>query len=168
MRPIPKVFASLLVSASVVAMILGAATMINRRREGSVHSWNSRVRLDERVLGEALEKYHEDHASYPTFLSGLSSLTTPTAYIQSLPSDPYLREMHKPDQHPRPYSYYTDPKFLGWIVWSAGPDKNYDLTDKNISSLYDPESPQPSNTLLLYSYEPSNGTISGGDLFRTK
>jgi hypothetical protein len=61
------------------------------------------------------------------------------------------------------YSVKKDDK-AGWVVFSPGPDQKYDLDWK----LYDPTVTQPSPELLRYAYDPTNGTVSVGDIFRVK
>ncbi|PKO16486.1 hypothetical protein CVU37_10935 [candidate division BRC1 bacterium HGW-BRC1-1] len=52
----------------------------------------------------------------------------------------------------------------GWIIWSPGPDEEYDLD----WTLYNPDDPQPSPELLTFAYDATNGSVSGGDIFRVK
>jgi len=148
--------------------------------ERSTRSKTSRVWTDLRSLSTAIEAYREDNLSYPAWAVGPESaggmaevptpklrggyaanvltLTTPIAYITSYFPDPYARKRG------RTFAYYSDSD--GWILWSAGPDLDYDLTAKNISVLYDGRVPQPSALLLDYAYDPTNGAASSGDLFR--
>jgi hypothetical protein len=60
-------------------------------------------------------------------------------------------------------SYYCDGG--GWILISAGPDGDYDIDPQK---LYNSSVPQPSTELLSRSYDPTNGTVSDGDIFRVK
>lgn len=52
----------------------------------------------------------------------------------------------------------------GWIVWSAGPDGDYDLDWK----LYDPTAENPALAYLNSVYDPTNGAVSNGDIVRRK
>jgi len=150
----------------------------------------AQVRSDFRTLSLAIELYFVDHKAYPActtdpvhllrppsqadavaegisvpipsfhapgFPHGPASLTTPVAYLRSLPADPFV------EQPGLTYGYFSLPK--GWIVWSAGPDSIFDLD----WTTYDPDKPQPQPEMLArYAYDPTNGTMSPGDIFRVK
>jgi hypothetical protein len=64
-----------------------------------------------------------------------------------------------------PYLYY--PKGDGYIIISCGPDRDYDIDPEKY---YDPNIAQPSLALLTEAgtYDPTNGHISDGDIFRVK
>jgi len=110
---------------------------------------------DYRALRAGLQKYFSDNHIYP---AQLASLTTPINYINALPVDPFAR--------PRQiYSYYADASRSGWILWTPGLDHKFDLTQSNIGRLYDPNIKQPSPELMLYMWDPTNGTVSDGDIF---
>jgi hypothetical protein len=66
-----------------------------------------------------------------------------------------------------PYGYCTTGSFgQGWILWSAGPDRDYDITIDNVAEIYDPSARVPSDRLIDMTYDPTNGTGSNGDLYR--
>ena len=49
------------------------------------------------------------------------------------------------------------------------PDRDYDITFEGLEEDYDPTIAQPSLLFIVkYSYDPTNGTISDGDIYRTK
>ncbi|MCX7000069.1 MAG: hypothetical protein NT106_07225 [Candidatus Sumerlaeota bacterium] len=152
--------------------------------ESQIRSRVSRARADHRSLATALEAYYVDNNSYvswatgdqgvnnflpagsaararPTFrrpsAGGPRTLTTPLAYITQLYPDPFAPDNGAVD------SYYCDGG--GWILLSAGPDGDYDIDPQK---LYNSSVPQPSTELLSKSYDPTNGTISDGDIFRVK
>lgn len=152
----------------------------------------SRVRSDLRSLATALESYYIDHGTYPAhtrvpeqaaftkqFASkdgskqlpfpmlrdrrgneAFATLTTPTAYLTHYFYDPFAKEKG------RSFAYWSTvvEGHAGWIAWSPGPNKKYDLD----WTKYDPSVPQPSPELLTYSYDPTNGVGSSGDVFRVK
>ena len=155
----------------------------------NVRSLISRVSADQRSLALAIEEYYQEHNAYsdhvvngphsafhmarqwsdnfdriPTFrqkdIDLLYTLTTPVGYITSVPSDPFA------PFRGTPYGYYHDEH--GWILTSPGPDRMYDMDFKTLSTLYNSTISQPSPELLLWSYDPSNGVISMGDIFRVK
>jgi type II secretory pathway pseudopilin PulG len=132
-----------------------------------------------RMLATAIESYFVDHNAYPPIVplyyfsenerelrqaGGFSlftfggNLTTPTAYLSEKINDPFSPQ-------PLPFAYFTDGK--GWIIVSRGPDKDYDFDPKQV---YDGSLPQPSASLLTspFTCDPTNGTISNGDIWRVK
>ena len=105
------------------------------------------------------------------------TLTSPIAYITSYFEDPFA------DTRGAIFQYYNDDQ--GWIVWSFGPDtdetedEGSDLgRDGAVESIYRSTVAQPSYTLLTggsvtgtgesCTYDPTNGTISAGDVWRVK
>lgn len=145
----------------------------------------SRSKSDMRAIATAVESYYADHGAFPRMLPLRTSgkydgklkrtggwdlmtvdpgdakhagLTTPIAYMSALPKD--IRS-------PRgayPYAYYTDDK--GWILFSAGPDGDYDL---NPAKDYNSSETQPSAHLKTHgTYDPTNGSQSNGDIWRVK
>jgi hypothetical protein len=145
----------------------------------------SRVKADLRSLSTAIESYLIDRGAYPVgrplrdFARDRGALakaggadllapepgqnrwsaglTTPIPYLQSLFTDPFTAER-------LPFAYWPVGS-RGWIVFSPGPDGDYDidpLTD------YDPDERVPSVSLIRKTYDPSNGAQSGGDIWRTK
>lgn len=80
-------------------------------------------------------------------------LTTPTAYLDALPADPFLPAGAT-------FSYYADQG--GWILLSPGPDGDYDISPQQF---FTSTMPQPNQLLVVRKYDPTNGTKSDGDLF---
>jgi type II secretory pathway pseudopilin PulG len=156
----------------------------------------ARVRADFKYLAEALERYHNDNHKYPPWARGeegvngfagegtnayrmhtfaKNALTSPIKYIESYPQDPFS------DERWTTYGYYTDGG--GFILYSWGPDtdendaKSWDL-EADIEKVYNSKIAQPSFTLLTgkssapkggaYTYDPSNGTVSQGDIYWVK
>ena len=75
-------------------------------------------------------------------------------------------DRHGPHAKPageQPYKMHTEEK--GWIVWSIGPDRFYDI-DPELH--YDPDVRDPAVGLIPVTYDSSNGTVSGGDIWRIK
>ena len=64
-----------------------------------------------------------------------------------------------------PYLYYSDGN--GFILIATGPDGDYDIDPV---ANYDSRINQPSVHLLCETatYDPTNGAISNGDIYRTK
>jgi type II secretory pathway pseudopilin PulG len=110
--------------------------------EAQIRSKISRTMADERALATALESYYIDYNQYPNILH---QLTSPVAYITSVPIDLYVPQAEGEGMYVK-YVPAEDRK--DWLIYSYGPDE----TDNKGQTLYDP----------------TNGTISGGDIVRTK
>lgn len=112
------------------------------------------------------------------------TLTTPMAYITTYPADPFASNKGCT------FSYFSvfpgDTAMaavgrggtggVGWILWSFGPDvdeyKNDGPSDSPFG-VYEPAIAQPSALLMAggtpaYTYDPTNGTVSEGDVWRVK
>ena len=90
------------------------------------------------------------------------SLTTPTGFISSYPNDPF-----SPDGHGGAVYGYYNAQDIGYILFSAGPDMDYDLTEPQ--KYYDPTLTNPLPRLIIEkTYDPTNGSLSDGDIWRVK
>ncbi|MEQ8822041.1 MAG: hypothetical protein RLY93_17535 [Sumerlaeia bacterium] len=103
--------------AAVLAVlaVFSTGALVNRTKY-------SKVKEDHRVLTRALENYRMDYSALPGDVH-LESLERPTAYIGSLPEDPFASQ-------PGNASYvYLRPKIPGvaFVLISQGPDGDYDL-----------------------------------------
>jgi prepilin-type N-terminal cleavage/methylation domain-containing protein len=126
--------------------------------------------------------------SVPEPFNRFNTLTTPIAYLSSLPTDPFA------DTRGLAYRYTAD--IAGWIVGSYGPDtdqqsggslrwdngtvqRNYipvnNRANDSVEVFYNSRIAQPSITLLTgsstngaFTYDPTNGTSSRGDVYRVK
>jgi hypothetical protein len=151
---------------------------------------------DLRYLATALECYHDDNHKYPPWARGKggvngfagkgtgaykmhtfakNTLTSPIKYIRSYPCDPFS------DTKGATYGYYTDGGGFILYGWGTDTDENYpegwDL-EADVEKVYNSKIAQPSFTLLTgkssapkggaYTYDPSNGAISEGDIYRVK
>jgi hypothetical protein len=114
-----------------------------------------------------------------------ATLTTPVAYATSLPRDVFSPgqeatfvfwsvEPGHPDPSGKIVGKDSPTSGTGWILVSPGPDGDYDVP---VSwDVYDPRLPQPSPRLMgganannqAFTYDPTNGTESGGDIWRVK
>jgi prepilin-type N-terminal cleavage/methylation domain-containing protein len=119
----------------------------------------------------------------------LAQLTTPVAYINAYPFDPFATA------NSATYSYSTPDEFTlgdtitqrGWIAWSVGPGGGDNVDNGNgysgpvplnnvevagrtrvAEEFYNPKSYVPSNVLKTASYDPTNGTRSPGIISRFK
>jgi prepilin-type N-terminal cleavage/methylation domain-containing protein len=183
----------LLIVVAIIAIL--AAIAVPNFLEAQVRSKVSRVKADMRSTATALESYAVDQNAYPPpveykkvgsnwilqeppddVFEGFMSyrLTSPVAYITSLPVDVF--EVAEENEHPRKVSWHYseqktsenlgEPDFLRdlcdilgvnggssvrWLMFSHGPD----LTHQDGSA----ENGDP----VLY--DPTNGTISRGDIY---
>jgi hypothetical protein len=177
-------FAAVLIGNPPLAPILRRPPL----EPGQVRPVVSSVRADMRSMATAIESFFIDHNHYPVWVpstspdavnarqagvgalpslrhfrmsdssnSSLFALTTPIAYMTNYFNDPFTSTPGTT------FVYYHD--VAGWIVVSPGPDGVYDIVPQND---YTSSIPQPSLTLILLAYDPTNGAISGGDIFRVK
>jgi hypothetical protein len=131
----------------------------------------------------------------PQVLDGQAqSITTPIAYLTSLPSDPFA------DTKGAAFGYWNALD-AGWIAWSYGPDTDERSANANgqngqlqsyiwkignfadyatfvtQNSVYSPYTSNPTQTLRAgqdaialqsFTYDPTNGSNSMGDVWRVK
>jgi len=103
------------------------------------------------------------------------TLTTPLAYMTQYLSDPWA------DTRGVTYGYYADEN--GWILYSWGPDTDENEIEdpgdleSDVEQVYRSSISQPSLTLIAgsssssheaYTYDPTNGIISAGDIWRVR
>ena len=139
----------------------------------------ARAKADMRSMATALESYAIDHEQYPF---RIEAITTPLAYMTDLPLDPFkARERNEP-MPPIPYLSISDihQDWDGFIVWTAGPDGDYDTTRSRVAEMLDHATSITIETLIAngaydlpfcasasdMSYDPTNGSNSSGDIWR--
>jgi hypothetical protein len=130
-------------------------------------------------LAAALQSYRVGLGSYPSTATGAGSvnaflgsenmafrlpsfsahapgpsLTTPTAWISALPTDPFAPS--------RGACYVYNQGSDRWVIVSAGPDRDYDFDPPCFDPAYKPTW----SDILARTYDPSNGTVSNGDIYR--
>jgi type II secretion system protein G len=184
----------LLIVVAIIAIL--AAIAVPNFLEAQVRAKISRNRADMRTVATALETYRIDQNKYPPaweygatgtwedpgfptppFHSRVPSrLTTPVAYLTSIPSDPF-RKPNELTGTLAPFStrhiYFNMNYSLGaaptsqnfihaqkmggeWFFYSVGPDK----TEWN--------APTVLGQRVYRDYDPTNGTNSYGNIFRTQ
>lgn len=165
----------LLIVVAIIAIL--AAIAVPNFLEAQTRAKVSRVRNDLRTIATAMESYFVDNNRYPgdsdnTILEpgqdqqGLLKLTTPIAYITTLATDPFqvneqdidsgalYYEMGSGSDNPEPVQ--------SWLVTSVGPNK-IDETDGNDQW---PGGGPTFSAVALNNYDPTNGTLSNGDIYR--
>jgi len=172
----------LLIVVAIIAIL--ALIAVPNFLEVQVRAKVTRVKTDFRNLLVAMEAYRVDWNDYPpdnpsgtswyNDLIPLTRLTTPVAYITSVPTNPFfdVRASRAPDgttgvgnyayrgsdRHPE----LADPsRNVFWHIVSCGPDLDGDLDGSNMRPwMVIDRAPAFINAL----YDPTNGTISNGDL----
>ena len=181
----------LLIVVSIIAIL--AAIAIPNFLQAQVRAKVSRTQSDMRSITTGLESYMIDNNTYPIYGRIASStldveypgvlndmyepqefvsrdLTTPVAYITSIPQDPFATQYSEPLPFMREYNYLnltqhinnmgaTPPAFAAllkprwgeWRMVACGPDGDRGVDIK---------------TSLGIVYDPTNGTVSNGDIVR--
>lgn len=183
----------LLIVVAIIAIL--AAIAVPNFLEAQTRAKVSRVKSDLRTLATGLETYTIDNNHPPYdgmfgsphggWVNSLRRLTTPISYMTEVPRDPFqdntLADTAAPgqshfldaaDKKNHSYDYGTsvwhgypqDPAGAAqwaknfrdstWKVGSAGPDRRFD----NDGSFYG----------MKELYDPTNGTVSSGDVYRTR
>ena len=153
-----------LIELLIVIAIIGilAAIAIPNFLSAQVRAKVSSVQSNIRTITMGLESYRVDNSSYPpglnpfiepTAITETWRLSTPVSYISSIPKDNFYSPqffgtpggIFGPGG---PYLHYVSDPVVNevWLMWSYGPDK-----DMEFDELY---------------YDPTNGTISNGDIYR--
>jgi len=162
----------LLIVVAIIAIL--ALIAVPNFLEAQTRAKVARIENDLRNLAIALEAYCVDWNDYPdksdeSLLAahrrgGLLRLTTPVAYLTTVPLDPFNRELQdEAGRHP-PLTYEmastgcTNLSPKGWAVYSCGPDR-LDDTGPGVCEY-------PYVTLETTVYDPTNGTVSKGDVLR--
>lgn len=173
----------LLIVVGIIAIL--AAIAIPNMLEAQIRAKVSRAKSDMRTIATSLESYAVDNNKYPpNYDSGMygvspsteyltfAALTTPVAYITTAPGDVFRPDLEEPTRgHYFDYvaadsvfalpryteglrAYYTrtDTK---WTVISIGPDRRHD------------EAGQALDQAAYLLYDPTNGTVSPGDIVRS-
>ncbi|MFH1741815.1 MAG: hypothetical protein ABIH23_22655 [bacterium] len=121
-----------------------------------------KVQKDFAELEQALLAYHKDHHAYFQWQgsnphSELAPLTTPVAYIERIPEDPFRGPDTPYRSTTRNYDY-SNYELHDWVLASLGPDGDEDLSGVMVAP------PGVSEERQLRSYHLSNGVDSSGDL----
>jgi prepilin-type N-terminal cleavage/methylation domain-containing protein len=178
----------LLIVVAIIAIL--AAIAVPNFLEAQTRAKVSRVKADARSLATAVESYMVDNNKLfrtarvvgETREYLMSRMTTPIAYMTSIPKDPFNNVDAAPgdrviviwgpdyinadaSQEARsaiffsPYPEYSDGVNLlkrdFWVLFSLGPNRVYDILN--------PSFPSP-----MTPYDPTNGTVSNGDVVRFK
>jgi len=174
----------LLIVVAIIAIL--AAIAVPNFLEAQVRSKTARVKSDMRAIGIACEAYMVEHNEYPPDQDnnpfsraepGFRMLTTPIAFLSMRPTDPFSRPfnaanpnaddvqmfyaiasgsdaLREADRGPA-FAYPARYIVQCYFISSFGPDQIHDSDNDDF----------PFDTNLR-SYDPTNGTVSSGDMFR--
>jgi prepilin-type N-terminal cleavage/methylation domain-containing protein len=166
----------------VVAIISILATIaLPNFLEAQIRARVSRAKADMRSIATAIETHRVDHTRYecaggPAYIKGsnLNHLTTPIAYMTTVPPDPFLQDdqnyfgmrtfLYTPDWFRGTVSggaettfFYPPREGYSWVLISVGPDGDWECARK----VLDPEN-YGGDTLY---YDSTNGTLANGDIY---
>jgi len=162
----------LLIVVAIIAIL--AAIAVPNFLEAQARAKLSRCKADMRTIVTAFEAYAVDHNRYPYDQDNrggrvgewenYKQITTPVAYLTTIPRDPYIPDGH-PNEQDRCFEYWgnwetqdstwgaTNTKF---VIYTYGPD----LSDQDIPRYQD-------HRVYQRAYDPTNGTVSIGDIMRS-
>lgn len=191
----------LLIVVAIIAIL--AAIAVPNFLEAQVRSKVSRSKSDMRSIATALESYRVDNNKYcpcdkgrdGSFIANLTPVnprvqrlawvTTPIAYMSSIPNDPFAPGKTEPNvtvsdkiNKSHPIYVYWDERYADAFKASAttGPSMNPDLSTERAARGYwalisygpdrdfEPAVAWPPPYLGVY--DPTNGTVSNGDVWR--
>jgi hypothetical protein len=102
-------------------------------------------------------RYESGSREYEAF-----SITTPISYITSYPIDPFASQVQTFG-----YVSWRSPRGVVWMLVSPGPDGVFDIPWREVVDGQVVGTPLE-ELLRPYTYDPSNGTISPGDIYRLR
>lgn len=162
----------LLIVVAIIAIL--AAIAVPNFLEAQTRAKVSRVRSDIRTIALGLEAYRVDNDRYPPHRDNprdMTVLTTPVSYLTAIPVDPFSSLMN------HTYSmtglYYTWQDLLSIYrdmnpSWGGGDWLSRRVGEGRMWSLSSPgpdlEETMAADATLIY--DPTNGTISTGDIYR--
>jgi prepilin-type N-terminal cleavage/methylation domain-containing protein len=163
----------LLIVVAIIAIL--AAIAVPNFLEAQMRSRVARVNADMRSMVTAIEAYRVDTNKYPPHRdlpSDLQVLTTPVAYITSLPEDPFWPYTPGPTAWASGRSFtwqdLPDIYYHMWATW-GGDDNLRRLVEQGrlyLLNSYGPDMDDDSPWDLTAVYDATNGTKSNGDIHR--
>jgi type II secretion system protein G len=195
--PVAFTLIELLIVVAIIAIL--AAIAVPNFLEAQVRSKVSRAAADMRTLALALEAYRVDGNALPdpraaeigtyNLLGRLSPLTTPVAYLSSVPEDPFTHRYHDGAQlievgrnrNGRAYLYGRGDQALTrgtidlgisyYMLASSGPDSvffqiHYWPPGPGVDGGDCPICGPEMGIDPAFPYDPTNGTVSAGDIYR--
>lgn len=187
----------LLIVVAIIAIL--AAIAVPNFLEAQVRSKVARAKADMRTLATGIEQYHVDYGGYPDIFTRMNHLTTPIAYLSTIPRDVFRLQQatggHSWRQGWYRYGAMEIDHPSRWVISSVGPDTDIDTyssmnSNNGGNDTDDTENWEPDNNALRFypgyspelfssngakvneavfkyiSYDPSNGSVSNGDIYR--
>lgn len=164
----------LIIVVAIIAILAGIG--LPNFLEAQTRSKVSRAKADLRTIATALEAYHADHNRYPPStlvprFARLIPLTTPVAFITSVPSDVFKTQdqNHGPFRSHGNFAYGSQPidNESRYALASDGPDLRGNHSPIEFYPGNKPEIwENPDSGFDYIRYDPTNGTISTGDIWR--
>jgi len=159
----------LLIVVAIIAILAGIA--LPNFLEAQVRAKVARVKSDQRVIATGLAVYTSDNNKYPPSTlvpSGrrLRPLTTPIAYLTTLPEDVFRATSSGAGGY---FTYGSMPiaEESRWAMISVGPDGDRDSDPVDLYPGWDPTLfENPASIYVYVRYDPTNGTVSDGDVWR--
>ena len=157
----------LLIVVAIIGILAAIAVpnFLNARMRATV----ARMETDMKALGDALMMYRIDYKCYFRHLGSnpldeWAPLTTPVAYIATLPLDPFrypkLTPIYQSTSQAYGYTAFGSSCNTDWAIKGLGPDTDEDATGGEFT-------PQTSDRFKRRLYQLSNGLVSSGDVFHT-
>ncbi len=171
----------LLIVVAIIAIL--AAIAVPNFLEAQTRAKVSRTATDLRSIATALETYRVDYNRYRKALltenlpRRLQHLTTPVSYLTSIPEDPFWKLDASTFHGSSPFYVYASGNLYGggasvfdtvevvaslYSLAGRGPDGDLDGGGYCVGH---PLAVQ-SNLATRTSYDPTNGTVSNGDIYR--
>ncbi|MBN1476979.1 hypothetical protein JXA47_09510 [Candidatus Sumerlaeota bacterium] len=159
----------------IVVAVLAAIIFLSTRRL-MVDTQVTRVREEHRIITRALHNYFVDNYDFPDETQGLIALSEPVTYLASIPRDIFAGKEESGER----YVYHTwrQGGLMMWLLISRGPDGDLDFDERfnwpsdegavvvalSNSGVPTPHHESLRSTVLLLSYDPTNGLDSSGDI----
>ncbi|MFH1739546.1 MAG: prepilin-type N-terminal cleavage/methylation domain-containing protein [bacterium] len=159
-----------LIELLIVVAIIGilAAIAVPNFMNARMRATVARMESDMKAIGDALLMYRIDNKCYFRWQGNnpyteLMPLTTPVAYIATIPHDPFRLTTRSTHNSATANYDYTSYGKLGcmtdWLIHGLGPDADED------TGVFDLDPALAENTLFKTKlYQPSNGLVSSGDV----
>jgi prepilin-type N-terminal cleavage/methylation domain-containing protein len=164
----------LLIVVAIIAILAGIA--IPNLLEAQIRSKVSRAKADMRTIATGLEAYHVDNGTYPPStlvprFARLIPLTTPVAFITSVPLDVFDTRDAGSGGFRRSgnFAYGAMPidEESRWALASDGPDQRGNNSPIEFYPGYSDDIwENPGSGYDYIRYDPTNGTVSVGDIWR--
>lgn len=164
----------LLIVVAILAVL--SAIALPNFLEAQTRSKVARVKADMSTITLGLEAYYVDNNAYPPAILvphpiRLYRITTPIAYVTTMPADVFANESTggRFGFALTTYNYGAMPPQNAnrWALASVGPDRNDDTNPLSTYPGYSPGLFYGGVSGFDYTlYDPTNGSISRGDIFR--